>query len=62
MQTEIIGDKGVDWTDNPRTLTTDEAAQIKAVGRLRGIKLHRQFTSSTLLAAKRAVEALQDWS
>lgn len=61
MQFEIIGDTGVEWTDNPRALTTDETAQIKAVGRLAGIKLHRQFTNSTLLAAKNAVEALQNW-
>ena len=62
MQIEIVGDKGIEWTDTPRALTDDEAAKIKAAGRLDGIKLHRQFTKSTLLAAKNAVEALQNWS
>ena len=53
--------KGMDWTDNPRDVTREEAAQIKAVGRLDGIKLHRQLTNSTLSAAMRAVEKLQKW-
>lgn len=60
MKTVIIGDQGVDWTDNPRPLTKDETAQIHAAGYgLEGIKLHRQFTNSTLRAALHAVKALQ---
>jgi hypothetical protein len=59
MKIEIIGDHGTEWTDAPRALTKDEIDQIKVVGRLDGIKLHRQFTNSTLLAAKNAVEAIQ---
>lgn len=61
MKFEIMGNPGKEWTDNPRALTKDETAQIKALGRLDGIKLHRQFTNSTLLAAKNAVEAIQKW-
>jgi hypothetical protein len=61
MKTVIIGNPGIEWTDNPRALTKDEGDQIKALGRLDGIKLHRQFTSSTLLAANNAVAALQGW-
>ena len=58
MQTVIIGDKGTEWTENPRTLTDDEATQIKAMGRLEAVKMHRQITSSTLRAALNAVSAL----
>jgi len=61
MKIEIIGDPGTEWTDTPRALTKNETDQIKAAGRLDGIKLHRQFTNSTLLAAKNAVEAIQKW-
>ena len=59
MQIEIIGDKGTEWTDSPRPVTQAEAAQIKAATRIDGIKLHRQFTNSTLRAAHIVVSELQ---
>jgi hypothetical protein len=58
MEIEIIGDAGTDPTDTPRDLSPDEAACIVAAGRLNGIKIHRQLTSSTLPAAIRAVDQL----
>ena len=59
MQTRVIGDQGTEWTDNPRVLASAEAEQIKAVSFLDGVKLHRQFTNSTLAAATRAVRQLR---
>jgi len=59
METIVIGDAGVDWIDTPRALTNDETAAINAVGYLQGIKLHRQFTHSTLRAAVAAVKSIQ---
>lgn len=55
MQVEVVGDPGIEWTDNPRMLTQNEIDQIAKVGRLEGIKLHRTFTRSTLAAAAREV-------
>ncbi len=31
MKVEIIGDPGIEWTDNPRSLTKDETDQIKGI-------------------------------
>jgi len=59
MNVEIVGDKGTEWTDNPRALTKDETAAINAAGYLEGVKLHRQFTNSTLAAAVSAVKSIQ---
>jgi hypothetical protein len=58
MQTVVIGDQGTEWTDNPRDLMSFEVDKIKAISFLEGVKLHRQWTNSTLTAATRAVKAL----
>jgi len=59
MEMEIVGaDIATEWTDTPRALTDGEKHQVCAAGRLNGIKLHRQLTSSSLKAAISAVDAI----
>jgi len=59
MKVEIIGNPGTEWTDNPRSLTKDEVNQIKALGYLDGVKMHRKLTKSTLSVAATIVRAIQ---
>lgn len=59
MSIEIVGAEiGTEWTDSPRDLTKDEAAQVVSAGRVRGVKLHRQLTHSMLAAAVRSVDQI----
>ena len=58
-EVEMVGNPGTSRTDNPRQLTADEERIIWQSGRLDAIKLHRQWTNSTLGAAVRCVDAIR---
>lgn len=59
MKTVIVGDPGVEWTNNPRALTNAEKEQIKQLTYVGGVKLHRELTKPTLKAASQAVNAIR---
>lgn len=52
-----IKEAGRNWTNSPRDMTADEIVQVRHIGRLEAVKLHRAWTGSTLDAAIRAVDA-----
>lgn len=54
-----IQSRGAQFTEEPRALTVYEAQRIRQSSRLDGVKLHREWTHSTLAAAVRVVDALQ---
>ena len=59
MEFEVVLPKGyVEATNTPRQLTDTERQEIKAAGRLSGIKLHRQWTNSTLHVAILCVDTI----
>lgn len=57
MHLEILSD-ALEFTDSPRALTAYEQQRIRQSSRRDGIKLHREWTRSTLKAAIREVDAL----
>lgn len=58
LEFQIIGDAPPPHTDTPRDMTEAEKAEVRRVGRLDAIKLHRTWTHSTLRAAVRCVDAV----
>ena len=56
MEFKIIG--GMDnFTETPSDMTPEELAIVMDVKRLEAIKMHRQWTNSTMPAAIRCVDA-----
>lgn len=62
MEFEIIGRARTEFTDQPRQLTNAETILIKNLSRIGAIKAHRALTNSTLNAAIRCVDEIQDGS
>lgn len=49
----------VDHTDEPRALTGSEIAKIRTSERIEGVKLHREWTHSTLAAAVKIIDKIR---
>lgn len=47
-------------TNDPREMTPDEVSEVRRVGRLEAVKLHRSWTRSTLRSAIRCVDAARE--